>query len=161
MNRRSLALLATLAAIAPAIALPAHAASEVPFRRNVAVTAPLLFAALDTDRDGVISVAEQANAPIALRALDTNDDGIISPEEMAGPVRPGALRRLGSASPAPVAFRSVADLNLLVQLDANHDGVIQPLELANAASSLRLLDINLDGVLDRDEVLSVEVRLAE
>jgi hypothetical protein len=43
-----------------------------------------LFAALDTDGDGIISATELANAPASLAKLDKNGDGKLTPDEFAG-----------------------------------------------------------------------------
>jgi Ca2+-binding EF-hand superfamily protein len=53
-----------------------------------------LFAALDTNGDGVIDATEINNAPAALRKLDKNGDGKITREE----VRPAGGRRRGGSS---------------------------------------------------------------
>jgi hypothetical protein len=44
--------------------------------------APPLFAALDTNHDGVIDANEIANAPAALKKLDKNDDGKLTLREL-------------------------------------------------------------------------------
>lgn len=152
MNRHNAALLAAFTLVTASFVPSLGAAVEAPARRNFALTAPTLFPVLDSDRDGILSPAEQANAAIALRALDTDDDGVISATELAGPVRTGLSRRGLSMTASALTYRPTSELTLLVQLDANHDGVIQPLELANAASSLRNLDSNQDGVVTRNEV---------
>jgi hypothetical protein len=46
---------------------------------------PPIFAALDTDGDGVISAAELANAAASLAKLDKNGDGKLTPDEFMGP----------------------------------------------------------------------------
>ena len=49
--------------------------------------APPLIAALDTDRDGIISAAEIEASPESLVTLDKNDDGFLTPQELQ-PRRP-------------------------------------------------------------------------
>jgi hypothetical protein len=49
---------------------------------------PPLFAALDTNHDGVIDSSEIDNAPAALRKLDKNGDGKLTMDELRPP-RPG------------------------------------------------------------------------
>lgn len=49
---------------------------------------PPIIAALDADRDGVISAEEIENAPNALSQLDQNSDGELSREELNPEGRP-------------------------------------------------------------------------
>jgi hypothetical protein len=49
---------------------------------------PPVIAALDADRDGVISAEEIENAPNALLQLDTNGDGELTREELQPEGRP-------------------------------------------------------------------------
>lgn len=107
----------------------------------------VLLAALDTNKDGIISAAEIAFAPTVLRALDTNDDGVVSASE---------LRRLSGSPKSHAAHATRADrvpAGFLVAfaLDANNDGEIQSMEIANAVLSLKRLDQNGDGMLTSDE----------
>lgn len=46
---------------------------------------PLIFAALDTNHDGVIDASEMANASAALKTLDKNGDGKLTMDELMGP----------------------------------------------------------------------------
>lgn len=113
----------------------------------------LIFAAIDFDRDGVLSAAEMTNAPTALRALDLNDDGMLSIDE---------LRRFELSQPAvvvattamhqPRAGRVSPGFILAFTLDANHDGLIQTMEMANATLSLKALDANGDGQITLREL---------
>lgn len=101
------------------------------------------FAALDTDHNGVLSAKEIAAAPLTLTALDLNNDGLISPNE----------RRATNADGKPVRVsRGATAFNVVFALDANHDGDIQSMEIANAVSSLKLLDRNGDGELTPNEL---------
>lgn len=113
----------------------------------------VIVAALDLDKNGVLSASEIASAPTLLKALDANDDGVLSPTE---------LRRVGFARPAnhaarPAAFplpanRHASAFNVVFTLDANRDGEIQTMEIVNAVSSLKTLDRNGDGELTPDEL---------
>ncbi len=58
---------------------------------------PPVFAALDTNHDGVIDANEIANAPAALKTLDKNGTGQLTIEELMGP-RP---RRMGMGPGGP------------------------------------------------------------
>jgi Ca2+-binding EF-hand superfamily protein len=102
-----------------------------------------VLAALDSNHDGILSAQEIAAAPLVLAALDLNGDGVISSDE----------RRAMGADGKPVRVsRSGGSFNLILTLDANHDGDIQTMEIANAVSSLKLLDRNGDGALTAGEL---------
>lgn len=106
-----------------------------------------LLAALDLDRDGMLSADEIAAAPVALTALDLDEDGIISAEE----------RSIDAAGRPVRTRRDIIALLVVTALDANHDGVLQALEIAQAASSLKRLDLNGDGHLIPNELRTVMV----
>jgi hypothetical protein len=59
--------------------------------------APPIIAALDTDKDGVISADEIANASASLRTLDKNGDGQLTPDEY----RPEPPKRDGNKGGGP------------------------------------------------------------
>ena len=102
-----------------------------------------VLAALDSDQDGILSAKEIGAAPLALSALDLNGDGLITSNE----------RRITDADGKPVRVsRGSGSFNLILTLDANHDGNIQTMEIANAVSSLKLLDRNGDGALTPEEL---------
>jgi hypothetical protein len=124
--------------------------------QSTAVSSPRrvspIIAALDRDRNGVLSQAEIAHASVVLRALDVNDDGILTVAELRGEF---SARRPKSAEMSERTTRTVrpgTGFTLAFALDANHDGHIQTMEIANAASSLRTLDRNHDGQLTSDEL---------
>jgi len=50
---------------------------------------PPVIAALDTNKDGVISASEIANASDALKSLDKNGDGQLTQDELRPPPRNG------------------------------------------------------------------------
>jgi hypothetical protein len=106
----------------------------------------ILIAALDINRDGVLSAAEVAQAPVLLRALDLDLDGNLSGAELKNEAMPRSSRRTAAVT---VQFARVrhggSGSNLAFTLDANHDGEIQAMEIANAASSLKDLDTDADG----------------
>ena len=123
------------------------------FHRSTGRAPVAVFVALDLDRNGVLSAAEIAHAPILLQALDTDGDGVLSTAELyrgngARPVRTAAQT---VAHPVRVNLASFA-FNVAFTLDANRDGEIQTMEMANAVSSLEMLDSNGDGVLSPDEL---------
>ena len=63
-------------------------ASDRPEGRHHGPPPSVLFDALDTNHDGVISADEIANAPAALKKLDKNGTGQIKPEDLRPPQRP-------------------------------------------------------------------------
>lgn len=128
------------------VALSARA-ETAPAPRAASPLLASVFAALDTDHNGVLSAAEITAAPVALAALDRNDDGNISPDEWRTADGEGRFARSART----------ASFNLVFALDANHDGDIQPMEIANAGSSLKRLDANRDGELGRSELRPVMV----
>jgi hypothetical protein len=127
--------------------------SGAPLRAAMGRAPVVIVAALDTDRNGVLSAAEIANAPTVLKALDANDDGVLSPTELRGVAlaRP-ANHATSSAAHSGRANRYASSFNVVFTLDANHDGDIQTMEIVNAVSSLKTLDRNGDGELTPDEL---------
>ncbi len=107
---------------------------------------PPVIAALDTNRDGVISADEIANASASLLTLDKNGDGTLTIAELRPP-------RPADAPPPPEdADKHHPALPAMLALDANHDGALSAAEIANAAASLKSLDANHDGQLTPDEL---------
>jgi Ca2+-binding EF-hand superfamily protein len=128
MNKLLLSLLIPLASLS---AQPASGAGSA-----TAKDAHALWTLLDLDGNGVLSAAELAASPIGVGALAIDDDGTVSLSELRHFLVDG---------------RRAVEFGLLFALDANQDGVLQPLEIANAASSLKRLDRNDDGVVSRSE----------
>lgn len=135
---------------APAVADSAQPVTEVHNAASRRVSA--VVATLDVNRDGTLSETEIAHAPLLLRALDLNEDGILTVAELRGEP---SQRRTGQPEGVTRTSRSGrpgTGFTLAFTLDANHDGDIQTMEMANAASSLRTLDLNRDGQLTADEL---------
>ena len=61
----------------------------------------LLFAALDTNKDGVLDADEIAKAPEALKKLDKNGDGKITREELRPADGQGRGNRTGANGERP------------------------------------------------------------
>jgi Ca2+-binding EF-hand superfamily protein len=146
----SLSLILTSLSLARAETAGTVAEPAAPARLPADRMHSVIVAALDTDRDGVLSAGELAQAPTVLRALDRNEDGVLSADELrhfeAGRGSGGRTGRSGRVSPGfVVAFA----------LDANHDGQIQAMEIANATLSLKSLDANGDGRITAGELRSV------
>ena len=146
-------LLRTAAVAVAAEELPAHTVTKPAASLPAGRMHSVIFAALDSDHDGVVSAAELANAPTALHALDLDGDGTLTVTELrhfernrptaAAPTAPHRGPRAGNISPGFL---------LAFALDANHDGTIQPMEIANAASSLGTLDLDGDGQITMREL---------
>ena len=92
-----------------------------------------LFAAIDTDKDGVLSAAEVKNAPAALKKLDKNKDGKITQEELRPSTDEIVARFMG--------------------YDENKDGKLSKDEMpAQMQRMFDRLDTNSDGSLDEQEL---------
>ncbi len=106
----------------------------------------LVLAALDANRDNVISTEEMANAPAALRTLDTDHDGKLSPEECGA--------HLGDAPDPAAAGKAFMRIHpVLAALDSTRNGEISALEILDSTASLKTLDANGDGRLTENELL--------
>lgn len=102
-----------------------------------------LFAAMDTDSDGIISKAELRKAIKALKTLDTDNDGNITLAEasVGGAIGPG-----GPLGENPQIAQWMAN-------DRNNDGKLTPNEVPNELlPMLRGVDQNGDGAIDRQEL---------
>ncbi len=137
---------------ADAPAAPARVQSTTELHASASRRVSAVVAALDVNRDGALSDTELAHAPMLLRALDLNDDGIHTVAELRGEAPQHRSDRLGSGARTSRTGRPGPGFTLAFALDANHDGDIQTMEIANAASSLRTLDLNRDGQLTADEL---------
>jgi hypothetical protein len=134
---------------------------------------PPFMAALDTNKDGVLSADEIANAAKALLTLDKDGDGKITMEEFLGPPpgpRPGGPdgdKTGGPSGDQPPRRPRDNDQGgpgsqdkthphpvppIFAALDTNGDGVLSADEIANAPKSLLTLDKNGDGKLTIDEL---------
>jgi EF hand len=118
-----------------------------------------LFAALDTNGDGVIDAAEIANAPAALKKLDRNGDGKITEDEVrpafGGPGGPGGRGGPGGpGGPGQGAANVEEIVARMLQFDKNGDGKISKDELPERMMGMMERgDLNKDGFLTRDELV--------
>ncbi|MEI6654531.1 MAG: hypothetical protein WCP45_07165 [Verrucomicrobiota bacterium] len=106
-----------------------------------------LFAALDTNGDGVIDDKELASASESLKKLDKNHDGKLTPDEVQP--APRGERRAG-AQPNTAADAMVARL---MQFDKNGDGKLAKDELPERMQALfEKGDLDKDGFLSKEEL---------
>jgi Ca2+-binding EF-hand superfamily protein len=105
-----------------------------------------LFAALDTDGDGIISRAELRKAVVSLRKLDADNDGAITLAECGG----GAVAAGGAA----IAGNGPNEwMDRIMAKDKNGDGRLTPEELnVGEMQMLQGADLNSDGAIDRQEL---------
>jgi Ca2+-binding EF-hand superfamily protein len=129
-----------------------------------------IAAALDADRDGVISADEIRSSVTALKTLDHNGDGRLSADEWrpafgpGGPVGPGGRgdgapggrrgrgEEVGGPGGAPsISSDDLADV--LMAFDRNADGKLDRAEVPERFQGLfNHADANQDGVLTKEEL---------
>ncbi len=140
-------LLAMTAAITAVSAQPPPRRDD---RRPVLV--PPVFAALDTDRDQVLSATEIEQASDILEAFDKNKDGEITLEEFHRPQSSGNGPRKNERKPDKPQNGKPPVPPVIAALDTDRDGFISAGEIEDAAESLKKLDKNDDGSLSPEEL---------
>jgi Ca2+-binding EF-hand superfamily protein len=111
--------------------------------------APMRFAALDVNKDGVITRREWNGSDRAFEVHDWNDDGILSGEE----VREGATRRTAEDQPTGSTGYDDWTVRGFLALDRNRDSRVSREEWESDVETFRRADANRDGVLSRPEFL--------
>ncbi len=115
-----------------------------------------MFAAIDTDGDGVISTKELKNAMKALRALDVDKDGNISRAEASAGVVAAAPGGGPNALPADAAQA----VDEIMKNDKNGDGKLTANELPREmARNMQDVDANADNSLTRDELMAAAQKM--
>ena len=123
-----------------------------------------LMAALDANRDGVISESEIAGAAAALKKLDRNRDGKLTAEELRPDMsqrggqgmRPGGPEGRGpEGSPRPEFAGRMFEAR-----DQNKDGVLRGDEIPQQlAERLERIDQNGDAAISREEMKKAMERM--
>ena len=109
------------------------------------------FAALDVNKDGVITRREWNGSDRSFEVHDWNQDGILSGDE----VRQGATRHRATTSPPARPVGTIDDWTVrgFLALDRNRDNRISREEWQSDVETFRRADANRDGVLTRPEFL--------
>ena len=138
---------AALAIILSAAAVPAAFAQNQQNQRNIR------FAAMDTNRDGVITRKEWNGSDRSFQVHDWNNDGLLSGEE----VRPGARRQNTNDDDFDYSEREYPFNDWTARgfsaLDHNRDNRVTRDEWHFDPETFRRTDRNRDGVLSRTEFL--------
>jgi Ca2+-binding EF-hand superfamily protein len=121
-----------------------------------------VFAALDTDRNGVLSEDEILEAPALLLAKDQDDDDCITIDEFTPPeamMTPAALPGLAPERPLAAASTLLVDgtgllfgPRLVRRYDRDRDGKLSRQEIGLAPERFRALDADGDGKLSAEEL---------
>lgn len=105
-----------------------------------------VFAALDSDHDGVISAEELKLTAVSLKKLDKNSDGKLTEDEL----RP-ARGPEGQGGPGAPPQEDLAET--LMAFDKNGDGKLTKAELPERMQNLfARADADNDGLLTKDEL---------
>ena len=125
-------------------------------------TDDMVFAALDTNRDGVLSEDEMLAAPDVLLALDQDDDDCITIDEFAPPANAMmAVNVVGLAPERPLPAASTLLIDgtgplfgprLIRRYDRNRDGKLTQKEIGLTPERFRALDTDGDGKLSAEEL---------
>ncbi len=124
-------------------------------------TDDLVFAALDTNHDGVLTEDEILAAPAMLLSKDTDDDDCITIDEF-GPAEPTMLAPMFPGQPErPLASVSTLLVDgtgplfaprLIRRYDRNGDGKLSQQEIGISPELFRALDTDGDGKLSAEEL---------
>lgn len=124
-------------------------------------TDDMVFAALDTNKDGVLSEEETREAQALLLLKDTDEDDCLTIDEFAPPeapmpgiVVPGQPERPLAAVSTLMADGSglLFGPRLVRRYDRNGDGKLSPQEIGVPADTFRALDADGDGKLSAEEL---------
>jgi len=120
-----------------------------------------VVAALDTDRDGTLSVAEIENASKSLLTLDKDGDGKLSVEELRPPMPPG-MTPGGPGGQGPGMMNEEMMARMLKARDTDGDGKLTGDEIPpQMRERLGMMDTNSDGAIDMDEIKTAAQRMRQ
>jgi Ca2+-binding EF-hand superfamily protein len=120
-----------------------------------------LFAALDANNDGRLSLREMRTATERLKSLDKNQDGCLTADEIpetltvsfglgtVGSFRGQPAQFAGATATVPSARTSGPEW--FIRMDRNGDGDITPREFLGTPEQFKKLDSNGDGFVDPKE----------
>jgi Ca2+-binding EF-hand superfamily protein len=120
-----------------------------------------VFAALDTDKNGVLTEDEIAAAPALLLAKDADDDDCVTLDEFRPPETammvplgmPGRERTLPTVSNILVDGNGLLfGPRLVRRYDRNRDGKLSPQEIGLSPEQFAMLDTDKDGKLSAEEL---------
>ncbi|MDA7903056.1 hypothetical protein N9B31_05280 [Mariniblastus sp.] len=128
-----------------------------------------VLAALDADKNGVISKSEINNAAAALRKLDKNGDGELDAEEMRPTRSEGGRSRGGAPEGGPGGERGERGgrssgaggmMDRLMSQDKNEDFKLSKDEVDERMLPMfDRLDSNSDGSIDKSEIEAAAARM--
>lgn len=145
-------------------ALERVAGETMTFRQNNAArkTDDTVFAAIDTNKDGVLSEDEIRDAQALLLLKDTDDDDCLTLDEFTPPeMAPLGIVVPGGQSERPVAAVSTLLIDgtgplfgprLIRRYDRNGDGKLTPAEIGLSPERFKALDTDSDGKLSAEEL---------
>jgi Ca2+-binding EF-hand superfamily protein len=117
-----------------------------------------LFAAIDQNQDGQLSLAELRAAAAVVKTLDKNGDGLLSLAECAPAGGGGHGHGGGAAAPQADAANTV---KTLMEFDKNGDGALTKDELPERMQSvIARADSDGNGVATRDELMAMTLNEA-
>jgi EF hand len=157
MSFKNTTLILPAAAVAMAIALPVALDAQRGRGRGLGQAAPIRFAAMDTNRDGIIQRSEWRGNDRSFANQDWNNDGELSGDE----VRVGAQRNANweEADHVPNRYERYNSWTQagFTNLDHNRDRKITANEWHFDRETFRRVDRNNDGALDQAEFIGEDV----
>lgn len=118
------------------------------------------MAALDTDKNGILSSTEIAAAVTSLKTLDRNKDGSIQPDELRPPNdRDGRPTETSDRGRADRSNGGNAFVERVMARDADKDGKVSKEEAGEQmANFFRNMDSDKDGFLTKSELEEMSKR---
>jgi Ca2+-binding EF-hand superfamily protein len=146
-----------------------NAAAAVRLQLEVTDEGQSLFDLLDTDSNGVLSARELRTAVNILSFADKNGDGTLGGDEIPQHLRlelvrgvdqPGDARSIAVAASTSTAKSSSSGPLWFRKMDRNGDGDLSPHEFVGPIQAFRKLDVDGDGLIDRQEAEAASPKAA-